>query len=185
MNINIQFLEEFKHLDKLCRELYQSGNGVTAYIDDMKQVSVMESQYIDNWNRDLQRLTVYRNLRNRLTHECDTLTTDLCDQSDIAWISAFFDRILQRTDPMALLECHRKTYQQYSHPKHHSQEKHTQTQDHQQYILRSVIPRHTEETPDMQNIQKKSGKQLPAFVFSILIILDVVLFVFALINLLS
>ena len=38
--INVDFLETYKKLDRLCAQMYGlSGGGVTAYIDDMK----------DNW----------------------------------------------------------------------------------------------------------------------------------------
>lgn len=37
-NLNYAFFEEFKHLDKLCGELYGDKHGISKYIDDMRNV---------------------------------------------------------------------------------------------------------------------------------------------------
>ena len=107
-NINYQFLEAYKLLDKICREMYQGEKGVTAYIDDMKCVPVYESRAIPGWHSDLQQLIALRHLRNRMTHECGTLDQEMCTQSEIIWLNKFYSRILQRTDPIALLEKSRR-----------------------------------------------------------------------------
>ena len=100
--INYRFLEAYKSLDKLCREIYQGDKGVTAYIDYMKATPQHESREIAGWHSDLRRLIALRHLRNQLTHECGTLERDMCSESDIDWLNDFYDRILHQTDPLAL-----------------------------------------------------------------------------------
>ncbi len=107
-NLNGAFLEEFKRIDKLCREIYRSEKGVTSYIENMTRISPYESKNIPNWNIDLQRLKELRHLRNRLSHEIGTLDLNMCSQHDIDWIKIFYNRILNQSDPIALLYKNRK-----------------------------------------------------------------------------
>lgn len=101
------FLEEYKRLDKLCSEIYQTRNGISTYIEDMTNVSYVQSRRISQWNEDLQHLRALRSLRNRLVHECGTLEMDMCSTCDVDWLESFYQRILRCTDPLALL--HRRT----------------------------------------------------------------------------
>lgn len=101
-NLNYVFFEEFKHLDKLCCELYQTQYGITHYIDDMKIVSVNDYQYIPNWKADLEQLIRVRHIRNYLAHE-GGFNEETCTQNDIDWICAFYQRILNQSDPIAML----------------------------------------------------------------------------------
>lgn len=55
-NLNYIFFEEFKHLEKLCREIYQSNSGVSDYINDMENVSAKDYRNIKDWERDLKQL---------------------------------------------------------------------------------------------------------------------------------
>ena len=38
-NLNNDFMESYKHLDKICKEIFNSEKGVTTYIDTMKDVN--------------------------------------------------------------------------------------------------------------------------------------------------
>ena len=102
-NSNIWFLEEYKRLDKLLCDMYQSEKGVTSYIDNMKNTAPYKSRYIPGWDEDLQQLIAIRNLRNQLVHDCGMLERKMCTQNDIEWINTFHSRILQRMDPIAIL----------------------------------------------------------------------------------
>ena len=33
----MSFMESYKRLDKICKEMYEVDKGVTAYIDDMEE----------------------------------------------------------------------------------------------------------------------------------------------------
>ncbi len=107
-NNNYAFLEAFKALDKICKELFMSDKGVTAYIDRMKASPSYESSTVAQWSADLSRLISLRNTRNILSHEVGTLDKNMCDQTDIDWLNNFKTRILNQTDPLALLHKYKK-----------------------------------------------------------------------------
>ena len=101
---NNNFFEEFKRLDKLCCGIYQTDRGgVTSYIEDMKAAAWFDSRAVPNWERDLAKLKQLRHYRNQLAHEEGAFEEVLCIQDDIDWLKDFHDRILDRSDPMALL----------------------------------------------------------------------------------
>ena len=118
-NINLDLLEEFKRLEKLCNDIYSTKNGVTSYIDDMKNTSEYESINIYNWDNDLKRLIELRHIRNKLAHDTDTFNIEMCTDSDIRWIADFHNRILNQTDPLSMLQKERE--QKTSKPKSLSQ----------------------------------------------------------------
>lgn len=122
--MNEIFLEEYKRLDKLCREIYQSEKGITSYIDDMKSVSAHKSIYVPNWNPDLKNLIKLRHIRNQLTHEVGTLNVSMCTQSDIDWLKEFYNRILNTKDPLSLLT------KQINHKRNLSAEREAPTSKH-------------------------------------------------------
>lgn len=110
-NLNYIFFEEFKHLDKLCGELYRDQYGVSHYIDDMKDVPQSDYQYIPNWKEDLKHLIRLRHIRNYLAHTEGSFNEELCTQKDIKWSQDFYKRILHQSDPLAMLYQHAKTKQ--------------------------------------------------------------------------
>lgn len=113
-NLNYVFFEEFKHLDKLCGELYKVQYGITRYIDDMKVVSEKDYRYISNWKYDLEQLRRLRHIRNLLAHTEGAFNEEVCTQSDIDWLRNFHKRILNQTDSLALLYQNSKTKKQTS-----------------------------------------------------------------------
>lgn len=101
--INFLFLEEYKRLDRLCRDMHRSDRGVTSYIDDMKTVSVMGRGSVPSWDRDLGELVRLRHIRNQLTHDMGTLDREMCSQEDVLWVKAFQKKIVEQSDPLSLL----------------------------------------------------------------------------------
>lgn len=106
-SLNAAFLEEYKHLDKICREMYGSDRGLSLYIDLMKSVSAYESSHIEKWSSDLTRLIALRHVRNQLSHEVGTWDMPMCTQDDLDWLDSFYRRLLSGNDPLALLEKNR------------------------------------------------------------------------------
>lgn len=103
-NLNFIFFEEFKHLDKLCGELYDvEKDGVTSYIDDMKSVVQYDYRQIPNWKQDLEQLIRMRHIRNNLAHAPGAFDEESCTQKDINWVQDFYERILHQLDPIAML----------------------------------------------------------------------------------
>ena len=101
--LNNEFLEEYKLLDKLCREMYGGEKGVTAYIEDMRETPDSESRLIEGWSEILKTLIQMRHLRNQLTHDVGTLNAAICTAAQVEWISAFRTAIFDRRDPLARL----------------------------------------------------------------------------------
>ena len=54
-NLNNDFMESYKHLDKICKEIFNSEKGVTTYIDTMKEVND-GNRYVPLWNKTLYKL---------------------------------------------------------------------------------------------------------------------------------
>lgn len=103
-NLNFIFFEEFKHLDKLCKELYNvEKGGVSNYIDDMKRVVPYDYRNIANWKEDLEQLTRMCHIRNNLAHAPGAFEEETCTQKDINWVQDFYERILHQLDPIAIL----------------------------------------------------------------------------------
>ena len=96
-----EFIDEFKHLEKICNEIYSEQHGVTQYINEMEQKSGYASRKIPDWDKDLDNLKHVRHIRNNLVHESDdTIDYDL---SDIEFIKVFYQKIISQQDPLALL----------------------------------------------------------------------------------
>ncbi len=100
MNLNAEFLNEFKKIDKLLSEAYGELHGVTAYIEEMKN---SDGFGISGWNEDFKRLKTIRNRRNKLVHEVDYDEVDRVTKDDIEYIKDFYKRFLKNTDPLAQL----------------------------------------------------------------------------------
>ncbi len=102
-NLNYVLFEEFKRLDKLCEEIYNAKHGITNYINDMKSTSLYNYRHIPKWNTDLEQLIRLRNIRNQLAHSEGAFYQETCTQQDIDWIQNFHKRILEQSDPLAML----------------------------------------------------------------------------------
>ena len=102
-NLNFIFLEEYKHLDKLCSELYDGQPGVTSYINAMKNMDWNDARQVSNWRSDLNNLIRLRHIRNHLAHTEGSFNEKLCTSVDVNWVKNFRNRILKQTDPLALL----------------------------------------------------------------------------------
>ena len=108
-NIAYTFFEEYKKLQRLCNDIYDSNNGVTNYIDDMNAVPISSSCMISNWMSDLKQLKRLRHIRNILAHEEGSFKMDMCTLSDVKWIQSFYNRILNQSDPLSVLHQMKKT----------------------------------------------------------------------------
>ena len=97
-------MEEYKRLDKICREAYNTEKGITTYIDAMKAVPAEKSRAVPGWNSDLGRLISLRHVRNQFAHDVGTVASALCSEEDIVWLENFYRRITEARDPLALLE---------------------------------------------------------------------------------
>lgn len=102
--LNYRFFELFNKVDRLCVQVYQNEHGLADYIEDMRSISVYSVEDIPDWERDLFQLITLRNIRSSLINSPDAFQDTLCTQEQMQWLEEFHQRILDRQDPMALLE---------------------------------------------------------------------------------
>lgn len=100
-NNNLMFLEAYKELDELCKQVLSSDRGVSVYIDEMSHES--RGYRIPGWERDYKKLKHLRWIRNRLVHENGSFEQNLVSVEDIEWLRTFYRRIIECADPFSLL----------------------------------------------------------------------------------
>ena len=105
--LNYEFFDEFKALDNLCKDIYgkttENKLGVTLYLDDMDNKAYQGAFKVSGWTSDYNYLKSVRNIRNELAHSQNSMTVDICSQEDIDFVRYFKTRILNQTDPIAML----------------------------------------------------------------------------------
>ncbi len=105
--LNYEFFDAFKELDNLCKDIYgesvDNKLGVTLYLEDMERNTCQGASKVPDWASDYNRLKSARNLRNELAHSRTSMTVDICSQDNIDFVSFFRARILNQTDPLAML----------------------------------------------------------------------------------
>lgn len=101
---NINFQEEYKRLDLLCKDIFSSKEGISRYITEMENTEATFSRVIKNWDLTYKQLKHMRWMRNQLAHEPGTYQSNLCSEEDVAWLENFYNSILNRTDPLVEIE---------------------------------------------------------------------------------
>ena len=105
--LNYEFFDEFKALDNLCRDIYGESIdkklGVTLYLEDMDKKAYQGALKVSNWTSDYNHLKLARNIRNELAHSRNSMAVDICSEEDIDFVRSFRTRILNQTDPIAML----------------------------------------------------------------------------------
>ncbi|MDE7439385.1 MAG: hypothetical protein K2N23_02640, partial [Clostridia bacterium] len=105
IELNVKFQEQYKRLDALCKDLFSSKDGVTAYIAEMERNSYSRYRYrIYNWDSTIEQLKRLRHIRNQLAHDVGAFDYDLCTHADIEWLNSFYDLILNINDPLARIK---------------------------------------------------------------------------------
>lgn len=103
-NLNTMFQEEYKRLDRLLCDAYETRKGVTSYLECMESYGERIRFRISGWAEDYQTLKRLRHVRNNMSHEVGTLWTENCTVQDIYWLVDFRQRILTARDPVAMAE---------------------------------------------------------------------------------
>ena len=121
-NINIEFFDEYKRLDKLCSEIYdQSSGGITSYINDMESVSSFEAQKILGWNSTYNKLKSLRHIRNQMAHGEGSFGDYECSYDDVEWLRDFYSKIMNVSDPLAIYRKNMKIEKQLQNKKPYKQ----------------------------------------------------------------
>ena len=96
--IQIEFLDEYKYVDKICREMLGAEKGVTAYIEQLDETPMTVRYWIAEWNDEYRQLKHIRWLRNQIAHSTGYVE---CTQSDLDWLKDFHNRLLTQQDLLA------------------------------------------------------------------------------------
>ena len=92
----MSFIESYKHLDKICGEMFETQYGVSAYIEEMLS-NPHGSFLVRGWENDLKQLKHYRWIRNQIVHETDCTEETMCEAGDDEWLDDFYERIINQT----------------------------------------------------------------------------------------
>ena len=95
----MDYIDSYKRLDQLCRDMFRTKDGVTEYINQMDRVISRINSKRD-WRNFYSRLKYQRRLRNNLVHNTDCSE---CTEEDIDEIEYFFELILKQEDPLACI----------------------------------------------------------------------------------
>lgn len=97
---DIEFFEAYKHLDKLCSEIFNCQNGVSAYISEMEQLQHRQN-VIATWNSDYKKLKHIRWVRNKIAHSISD--NMISNEEDLLFAQSFYKRIMTQEDPCSIL----------------------------------------------------------------------------------
>ena len=95
----LDYLDSYKRLDQLCRDMFRSKDGVTEYINQMDRV-ISRINSKQDWRNFYSRLKYQRRLRNNLVHNTEFSE---CTEEDIDEVEYFFELILKQEDPLACI----------------------------------------------------------------------------------
>lgn len=104
--LNTYFYDEYKRLDKFCRDMFSGKDGVSEYIKQMENSSLYR-YYVPTWDEDLRQLKRMRYLRNKLAHEME-FDAELCTESDILFVKTFYARLFNCSDPLSIIRRQRE-----------------------------------------------------------------------------
>lgn len=100
--LNIEFLDLYKRVDRFIRDAYSSTEGVSEYIRQMEQNDFKGRRYVAIWGADYDMLKRLRWIRNQLSHEVE-YDSDICEEADYNWLEAFMDRLYSTDDPISAM----------------------------------------------------------------------------------
>ena len=97
---DIDFFDAYKHLDKLCGEVFHCSNGVSEYISQMEKTPSGRFR-VPLWENDYRSLKHIRWVRNQIAHDSSGCTISTID--DLYFTEEFYNRVMNRDDPFARL----------------------------------------------------------------------------------
>ena len=84
-----EFFEEYKHLERLCSDMYSCRDGVRQYLEGMESHSSEGERIVPNWKRDYWKLRGLRKTRNVLAHKMSAY--QVCTEQDVEDVKNFAD----------------------------------------------------------------------------------------------
>ncbi|MDE7191609.1 MAG: hypothetical protein K2O35_04015 [Clostridia bacterium] len=110
---NVEFLEQYKRLEKLCKETLNSNEGVTSYIIEMETTPFETTANISTWETTYKQIKHLRWMRNQLVHEI-SFDDDFCSNEDIKTIKNLYELIIKAQDPLSIANRSKQDYYYYS-----------------------------------------------------------------------
>ena len=101
-DLNIDFMDLYKSVDRFIRDAYSSTEGVSEYIRQMEQYDFKGRRYVTTWGADYDKLKRLRWIRNQLSHEVG-YDSDICEDADYDWLETFSHRLYSTNDPLSVM----------------------------------------------------------------------------------
>ena len=101
-DLNINFMDLYKRVDRFIKDAYHSSEGVSEYIRLMESKYSKGSRCVSGWNSDYDALKHSRWIRNQLAHEVD-YDADICSDEEYEWLEEFHSRLFSSDDPLGKL----------------------------------------------------------------------------------
>ncbi len=98
----LHFLERYKQLDELCKQALRCNEGVSAYLLQME--NSINTYKVKNWKKDYNRLRGLSWKHYQILNELGSYSLWKVKIADFIWIRRFCKRIVNCTDPLAVLE---------------------------------------------------------------------------------
>lgn len=107
----LDFLQAYKELDELCKQIFypaggRNAKGISGYIEEMERCRGGDG--IEGLQEDCKRLKHLRYVRNKLVHEADSFGKSLFTEEDVRFLKRFRARVNAGRDPLTLLRKRRK-----------------------------------------------------------------------------
>lgn len=118
--VEIELLEEYKHLEKLLSDVFKVQHGVSEYIERLENNKNLGSRVVSSWMDDYYNLKHVRYIRNRITHDSETSE---CEENDIYFVQDFYERFMNQEDPLALLRKYKRKQEEEMLAKQRAQQK--------------------------------------------------------------
>ena len=96
-----EFFEEYKHLDKLCSEIYDCRNGISRYISEMERLEGDGARRVTGWDYDYRMLKHIRYVRNLIAHDSEVYQISTPD--DLFFVREYYRRIMSGDDALTVL----------------------------------------------------------------------------------
>ncbi len=95
------FFEEYKRLERLCCDIYNSQEGLKDYLADMEGKEAEGRICVQSWVSDYRMLKHIKHVRNLLSH--NPYDYSLSEAADLDFVHDFYTRILDGSDPLTML----------------------------------------------------------------------------------
>ena len=105
---NMNFQELYIRLDALCKDCFNSQEGVSEYIRQMEKDMFEGERIVLNWENIYRKLKHIRWKRNQLAHEVGALNSNIIEEDEILFVSNFYNKIINTEDPLSELRKHRQ-----------------------------------------------------------------------------